>query len=569
MLRNKLVRSDGSIIDSSVIISCEFTEEVNSGENLSVGDVTSSEIMVEVRSTDIVEQNEVLTYYIIEDGVETLIGVFNAEKPTVASRTSVKFSAYDNIVKSEKIFSEWLRNNQGTFPMTLGELVVKACEYCNLTLATASFPQSGIEVNAFYADGITCRQILAWAGAIAGRFVRANSSGEIEFAWYKDASDAIVGPSKSIASNAISVTDDGAGNVNVMSDMATVQDDGAGNVSVDLPAVKVLYNNGAVSLAAEGTIPYKQGSLSYEGYTTDRIERVQIKQSDDDVGVIYPQEATGNCFVISGNMILSTCSIEVVTLVATRLYEQLGTISYVPATVTLLRTIAIRAGDIINIRDPYDTVISTYVMKVSVTPSGTTISSTGDKSYESNAAVSSEKYDNLTGKILSIKKDFEGLRIKNESLDGKVSGLELSTEEFKTYVNSTFVSGESFEEYKSESVQTAKDITAKFESLDQFRNETQANIKTGLLDQNEDGSQVFGIEVGQRNTSADGVETFNKFARFTSDRLSFYDADDTEVAYISDYKLGITQAKVFGNLELGQYILDTSNGLALRWVKEG
>ena len=37
MLRNKLVRSDGSIIDSSVIISCEFTEEVNRSEERRVG----------------------------------------------------------------------------------------------------------------------------------------------------------------------------------------------------------------------------------------------------------------------------------------------------------------------------------------------------------------------------------------------------------------------------------------------------------------------------------------------------------------------------------------------------
>ena len=94
MLRNKLVRSDGSIIDSSVIISCEFTEEVNSSTNLSVGDVTSSEITVEILSTDAIQQDDVITYYVIEDGVETKIGVFNAEKPTVATRTSMRFSAY-------------------------------------------------------------------------------------------------------------------------------------------------------------------------------------------------------------------------------------------------------------------------------------------------------------------------------------------------------------------------------------------------------------------------------------------------------------------------------------------
>ena len=117
MLRNKLVRSDGSIIDSSVIISCEFTEEVNNGTNLAYGDVTSSELLVEIRSTEAIQPGEVLTYYMFEDDVETLIGEFITEKPTVASRSSIKFSAYDNISKTEKQFSGWLRDHQTSFPM--------------------------------------------------------------------------------------------------------------------------------------------------------------------------------------------------------------------------------------------------------------------------------------------------------------------------------------------------------------------------------------------------------------------------------------------------------------------
>ena len=107
MLRNKLVRSDGSVIDSSVIISCEFSEEVNNDTNLSVGDVTSAELDVEILSTVRIEPDEMLTYYVIEDGVETLIGQFKVEKPTIASRTTMRFTAYDNVVKSEKVFALW------------------------------------------------------------------------------------------------------------------------------------------------------------------------------------------------------------------------------------------------------------------------------------------------------------------------------------------------------------------------------------------------------------------------------------------------------------------------------
>ena len=94
--------------------------------------------------------------------------------------------------------------------------------------------------------------------------------------------------------------------------------------------------------------------------------------------------------------------------------------------------------------------------------------------------------------------------------------------------------------------------------------ETSAHIKSGLLDHTESGDPIYGIEVGQRDIVG-GVETFNKYARFTSDKMSFYDASGNEVSYIGDYKQVITHAEVIGNLKVGKFVFDTSNGLALRW----
>lgn len=552
MLRNKLVRSDGSIIDSSVIISCDFTEEVNSAENLSVGDVTSSEVNVEMLSTDMVEQGEVLTYYIIEDGVETRIGVFNAEKPTVATRTSIKFSAYDNIVKSEKVFSEWLRDYRSLFPMTLVELATHACNFCGLTLVTTAFPQSELVIGAFYADGITCRQILSWASAIAGRFVRANRNGEIEFAWYADATHHTIAPSKVSATNSVSVTDDGAGNVNMVCDVATVSDDGMGNVSIEIPAVQLSYGNGVVSLTSGETIPYQQGSLSYETYATEVIDRVQIKQSDDDVGAIYPHDATGNCFVIGENMLLGTCTTEAITQVATSLYEQLCTISYVPVKATLPRTILIRAGDVISIRDPHGTTMTTYVMKVSVTPSGTNIESTGNKSYDTNAVVAYEQYKNLPGRMLEIKKSIDGLEIANKDLEGKVGSLELSTTEFKTYVGETFVTEDEFGTYQgsvsTQFSQTAKDFEMRFESTKQDISDVASDLQAEHEERVsyirfEDGNIVLG-------RSDSDILLIQK-----NDRISFVRnvANKPEVAWFADDMLHVTEGQFTVQLGIGKF----------------
>lgn len=84
--------------------------------------------------------------------------------------------------------------------------------------------------------------------------------------------------------------------------------------------------------------------------------------------------------------------------------------------------------------------------------------------------------------------------------------------------------------------------------------ESEAYIKSGELATDEDGYKIYGLEVGQTNKDESGEETFNKFARFTADRLSFYDQNDNEVAYISDYKLYITHAIVSGSFTLGGFV---------------
>ena len=129
---------------------------------------------------------------------------------------------------------------------------------------------------------------------------------------------------------------------------------------------------------------------------------------------------------------------------------------------------------------------------------------------------------------------------------------------------------------------TAAEISATIDSVNQLYTDLQsveetadgaydsvravtANIKTGLLYTNESGVPVYGLEVGQRNVE-NGVESFRKYARFTANRLSFYDQNDMEVAYISDYKLFITQAQITGSITLGRYVADMSDGLAFKWV---
>ena len=108
------------------------------------------------------------------------------------------------------------------------------------------------------------------------------------------------------------------------------------------------------------------------------------------------------------------------------------------------------------------------------------------------------------------------------------------------------------------------------ETLEHSLIKVSANIKSGLLYYDDSGVPMYGVEVGQK-TSIDGEEVFRKFARFTADRLSFYDQNDNEVAYISDYKLYITHVEIKGSLKEGGYkdFVTDDGGIVTKWVGTG
>ena len=116
--------------------------------------------------------------------------------------------------------------------------------------------------------------------------------------------------------------------------------------------------------------------------------------------------------------------------------------------------------------------------------------------------------------------------------------------------------------------QNIADLQAIFDTEGNIKSELLVNghIYSGIIEYAKDGEAIVGIEIGQ-TTKANGVETFSKFARFTAEKLSFYDpaAQADPVAHISNYTLVITNAEIKGNLKLGRYVLDTTDGIALRW----
>lgn len=392
ILQNKFVREDGSVVGSSVIISCKYTSDVNSQTNLTVGDVTADEVEVEIRTPAVsIKTGEKLTYYQIEDGVENLIGVFYAEAPTVATKTSIRFKAYDGKAKLATGFSAWLSEHQSSFPMTLRKLVEYACAASGLELAPDTFSFDSLEVPVFTYDGVTARQIVCWAAQISGAFVKCNADGEIYFDWYRETN-------KTVAKSQFMID-----------------------------------------------------SLSKKDYQTDAISCVQFKLDSTDDGVKYPPTAVGNVFSIQRNGIASLLSDETILQIAQALYQKLSAVTYTPLSFRIARTSNIKAGDIVSVSDGANNRVTTYVMKVYTDAHGTQISSTGDQSYSGKAAVSSDKYSQMPEQLVTIRKTVDSLRTEvADEVKGLDSKIEQTAEHIMSEVAATYATTENLDSYVDE-----------------------------------------------------------------------------------------------------------------------
>ena len=96
------------------------------------------------------------------------------------------------------------------------------------------------------------------------------------------------------------------------------------------------------------------------------------------------------------------------------------------------------------------------------------------------------------------------------------------------------------------------------------------HIRSGII-YDEDGNAVVGIELGQSNMDASGNTTFRQFARFTAKKLSFFDTNGQEVAYISDRKLYIPEARIGAQFVMGHFvdIVQANGSIVTKYVKGG
>ncbi len=418
-MRNILTLPNGTEIASGTVgqnalRSVSVTECVNSGTELTLGSTCSNMLEASIFAPNALQINagdEIILHRENDDKSREQIGIFITEKPTKSSAYMYKITAYDRVSKLDKDITDWMESSDA-WPYTLFDFAEMVCKECGVVLSNESLPNGDFPIYKFSASGITGRQILSWVGEACAMFCRATPDGKIEFAWYAESP-----------------------------------------VSVGVTA-------------GEGQCYYYQGSFSKEDYTVSPIAKVQIKFSDNDVGVIWPNDPNpANTYKIIGNYLLLTDTTDRLLPIAQHIYEAVKGIKYTPCKVSIQAGYGIHAGHILQIQDIKGNSISTYIMKAKQTGNRVALESTGSPKRDSVTAVNNRHYEALYGKCLDLETSVEGLFVKAADAEGNIAKLATTTQGLSSTVEKQSQDQEVIKQEISAIKQTAGDVSIKIQSI--------------------------------------------------------------------------------------------------------
>lgn len=131
----------------------------------------------------------------------------------------------------------------------------------------------------------------------------------------------------------------------------------------------------------------------------------------------------------------------------------------------------------------------------------------------------------------------------SEKIEKRLDGHYVAVSDFGTYTEQTAALFAATSEQIAQMYTNLQIIESNVEGIESAQREVNAYIRTGHIYDDEAGVPRYGLEIGEQLLE-DGAESFKKYLRITSDRMSFFDSNGMEVAYISDKILHITEANV-------------------------
>ena len=420
MYRHLLILPDGREVFSgpeqkNAIRQVRLVQTVNQGTELTLGSACSCELQAELftdGSLSLSAGDRITLLQVDEEENRQQVGVFWLEKPEFPTAHTMSLTAYDSVNRLDRDLTQWLAALD-QWPYTVRKMAGMVCDRCGLSLRQQTLPNGEFHIRRFAAEAVTGRHLIQWLGQITGTFCRACADGTLEFAWYTP------------------------------------------NTQLSVAAE-----------AGEGRVFYYQGELEYADYTVTPVEKVQLRQSASDVGTVWPDE-TGekNTYIIENNPMLAAQTADTLQPVAQTLYERLREVSYTPCRVTVPAQPGIRPGDILSVTDAGGKTVSLWVMKKTSDGMRDTLEATGSHRRDNTTAVNDLGFRALSGKVLNLRTDVDGLEAENRDAQGRLAALALDLEGIRSRVERQEAQTQGVTGTVSTLTQTAESLRLELETV--------------------------------------------------------------------------------------------------------
>ena len=420
----------------------------NDGQEFSIGSVCAARFECNILNPGgelSIAAGDEITVYKVQGDTRCKVGLFTLEEPVRPSPNKYRITAYDRISWLDKDLTEWLISLDG-WPYSVWQLALMVAHECGTGLGTEYLLNGDYYVQRFGGSGITGRKIIQWIAQVSGTFCRANSDGGIVFERYRSTS-AVLGPADTF-------------------------------------------------------------STKLSDYQTAPIDRVQIRLSEDDIGVFYPDVA-GVTYPITGNYLLTATDPAVLDSVAQNIYNAISGITYTPGTVTMLHNPDIQAGDIITVQDINGKTATMYVMTKTTKGQKDTLECTGSISRGSSTAVHEESFNAVNAKILEVKKDISGLLVRATETETRIEDNRAYTDEKITEVT---IQAEGIASTVEDVRETVEGVETRMSGIEQTAESI--SLRVGRIEDNgvDKVSTEFGMTIGGSAVviARDGAETENR-----------------------------------------------------------
>lgn len=286
------------------------------------------------------------------------MGYFIAEKPEKVRETKIKVVAYDRLVKFDTVVDDWIKALK--YPITLKEMLVSLCGMVGVELVSGSYiNESWVVDTAIDAEDITGREVLQYIAQANAGFCRMKPDGRLELTGWN---------------------------------------------FIDYSVNNSVYN-----------------SIELAEFVTDLIDKVQVKITDNDIGVIV---GTGtNAMVIENNPLLYGESDSEIRPAVTNIYNYASTLSYQPFELKMVQNPMVRAGDVFSVTTRSGEQVVAYVMNRTLKGGIDTFEATGDQHRSSQVDPVNRYIQRLNGRVHELVATVDEFSSTIKDMEGNYSSI--------------------------------------------------------------------------------------------------------------------------------------------------